>query len=106
MILFQAKEKHAEIKDLIGPLDDTRFATAMALSKRITDYRADGNQITEVGDEGDIDENLGVAVVFDGPENSDEEDYKLFYWFNIAFCKIIFRKEDDLISHIRSCNKK
>ena len=48
MILFQAKEKHAEIKDLIGPLDDTRFATAMALSKRITDYRADGNQITEV----------------------------------------------------------
>ena len=39
-------------------------------------------------------------------EHSDEEDYELFHWFDCAFCKSIFRKEDDLISHIRSCNKK
>ena len=39
-------------------------------------------------------------------ENSDKEDLEEFYWFDCAFCKSIFRKEDDLISHIMSCNKK
>lgn len=70
---LKAKEKKKEIEELIGPLDDTRFATAMALSKRITDYRPEGIQ-EGAEEDGEIDENLGVAVVFDKEDDDDDEE--------------------------------
>ena len=68
---LKAKEKMTEVEDLLGKLGDERFHVIMNLSKRITDY---GVKTTEDDDDGAIDEQLGVAVVFDRDDEDDEED--------------------------------
>eukprot|EP00039_Didymoeca_costata_P018603 m.334150 g.334150 ORF g.334150 m.334150 type:complete len:2153 (-) comp17301_c0_seq1:1767-8225(-) len=72
---LKANDKKKEIEGLLGPLGDTRFHQALALSKRITDY---GGNKDDDGKDGAIDEELGVAVVFDkedDEEDEDDEDY-------------------------------
>eukprot|EP00040_Diaphanoeca_grandis_P033251 m.203207 g.203207 ORF g.203207 m.203207 type:complete len:2196 (+) comp32849_c2_seq1:126-6713(+) len=74
---LKIKEKKVAIEEFIGGIDETRFATCVELGKRITDYVVE-DTVTTFADEGEIDENLGVAVVFDRDdqdEDDDDEDY-------------------------------
>ena len=70
---LKSVEKQAEIVGLIGAMDEARFTQLVALGRRITDYKAEAAAMDE-GD-GEIDENLGVSVLFDneGDEESDED---------------------------------
>lgn len=74
---IQVKKKQSEVELLLGSLDENRFATLMALSKKITDFGGSDKTATELAaEEGEIDDSLGVAVVFDKEdEEEDEEDY-------------------------------
>ena len=38
--------------------------------------------------------------------DSDEEDLEKFYFYDCVFCKAIFRQKDDLVEHIKNCNKR
>ncbi|TPX60239.1 hypothetical protein PhCBS80983_g01906 [Powellomyces hirtus] len=69
-------DKKKEIEELIGsPVSSDRFAQLVNLGKRITDFRP-GDENAQGGDEATgregLDEDYGVAVVFD--EEEDEED--------------------------------
>lgn len=69
---LKAKEKMTEVEDLLGKLGDERFHMIMGLGKRITDYGI--VQADDDDDDGAIDEQLGVAVVFDRDDEDDEDD--------------------------------
>ncbi|CAG8503773.1 2964_t:CDS:2 [Ambispora gerdemannii] len=67
-------DKMKQIETAIGPISSDRFAQLVNLGKKLTDYRAeDDMDVDKEGERvGDIDDELGVAVVFD--EEEDEED--------------------------------
>ncbi|KAG9299631.1 hypothetical protein G9A89_020802 [Geosiphon pyriformis] len=69
-------DKLKQIEVAIGPIASDRFAQLVNLVKKLTDYRADDEmEIDKDGDRaGDIDDELGVAVVFD-EEEEDEDEY-------------------------------
>ncbi|KAG1103085.1 hypothetical protein G6F42_017270 [Rhizopus arrhizus] len=70
-------DKKKEIESVIGHIESEHFAQLVNLSKKITDYSADGEamDVDENGDKvGEIDDELGVAVVFDDDEDEEEED--------------------------------
>lgn len=76
---LQAKQKKSELEGLLGVMDDVRFAQLVALGRKITDYSTGAT--VDDDDDGTIDENLGVAVVFDksdgeeGEDDDEEEDF-------------------------------
>mmetsp|Transcript_3040 Transcript_3040/g.9258 ORF Transcript_3040/g.9258 Transcript_3040/m.9258 type:complete len:2169 (-) Transcript_3040:2467-8973(-) len=70
---LKAKERKVEIESLIGGLEEERFAQLVALGKRITDY-TDTQQADDADDDGAIDENLGVAVIFDKDDDDESSD--------------------------------
>eukprot|EP01135_Chromosphaera_perkinsii_P009183 Nk52_evm18s1671 gene=Nk52_evmTU18s1671 len=86
----QRKEKVEEVLGMnsgVGKgMRDERFAQLIGLSKKITDYVFDGGEEGEGGavgigggatinpDEATLDDEFGVAVVFDEDEDEDEED--------------------------------
>ncbi|GAN05971.1 pre-mRNA splicing factor [Mucor ambiguus] len=70
-------DKKKEIESVIGHIESEHFAQLVNLSKKITDYSADGEamDVDENGDKvGEIDDELGVAVVFDDDEDEEDED--------------------------------
>ncbi|KAG2231539.1 Sec63 Brl domain-containing protein [Thamnidium elegans] len=70
-------DKKKEIESVIGNIKSEHFAQLVNLSKKITDYSADGEpmDVDENGDKiGEIDDELGVAVVFDDDDDEEEED--------------------------------
>ncbi|CAO3589811.1 unnamed protein product [Absidia cylindrospora] len=70
-------DKKREIELVIGPIESDRFAQLVNLSKKITDYSADGNAMDvdeQGGKAGEIDDELGVAVVFDEEDDEEEQD--------------------------------
>ncbi|KAI9030984.1 Sec63 Brl domain-containing protein [Phycomyces nitens] len=70
-------DKKREIESVIGPIQSERFAQLVNLSKKITDYSAEGEamDVDENGEKlGEIDDELGVAVVFDDEDDEEEED--------------------------------
>lgn len=70
-------DKKREIESVIGTMSSDRFAQLVNLSKKITDYDTEGDamNVDENGEKvGDIDDELGVAVVFDEDEEEEEED--------------------------------
>eukprot|EP00124_Ichthyophonus_hoferi_P001685 Ihof_evm4s95 gene=Ihof_evmTU4s95 len=62
-------EKKKGTEEMLGQMSDERFHQLLGLSKKITDY-VEGQ---EGGEEG-IDEEVGVAVVFDDEDESDDGD--------------------------------
>ena len=64
-----AKQKQCEL--LLSSMSTDKFAELVQIGTRITDY---SSQETEGAAGEAMDENLGVSVVFDEDENSDEDD--------------------------------
>lgn len=69
-------DKKKLIEGVIGTLSNETFAQLVSLSKKITDYSADDETMADPDMErkdAEIDDELGVAVVFEG-EDEEEED--------------------------------
>ncbi|RUS18546.1 Sec63 Brl domain-containing protein [Endogone sp. FLAS-F59071] len=73
-------DKKRNIEVVLGPVASERFAQLVNLGKKVTDYHrgdetAGGIDVDQNGDRiGEIDDELGVAVVFDEEEEEDEEE--------------------------------
>ncbi|KAI7854305.1 Sec63 Brl domain-containing protein [Circinella umbellata] len=70
-------DKKREIESVIGTVESDKFAQLVNLSKKITDYNNEGESmdVDENGERvGAIDDEVGVAVVFDEDEDEEEED--------------------------------
>jgi pre-mRNA-splicing helicase BRR2 len=67
-------ERKRQIDQLLSTLTSEQYAQLVNLGKKITDYRAAGDKGASTGGAADnaIDEDMGVAVVFD--EEEEEED--------------------------------
>ncbi|KAG0354547.1 DEIH-box ATPase [Podila minutissima] len=70
-------DKKKEIEEIIGAVSADQFSVLVNLGKKITDYAPGTEEMTvdqdgEIKTGGDIDEQYGVAVVFD--EEEEEED--------------------------------
>ncbi|KJA17891.1 hypothetical protein HYPSUDRAFT_205863 [Hypholoma sublateritium FD-334 SS-4] len=73
-------DKKKEIEEVVGSISNEQFAQLVNLSKKITDYNADDEDMADPDQErkdAEIDEEGGVAVVFD-EEEQDEEDEEGF----------------------------
>jgi len=68
-------ERKRQIDGLLGGLTSEQYAQLVNLGKKITDYKIGGDQGATGGatDTG-IDEEMGVAVVFDESEEEEEGD--------------------------------
>ena len=71
-------DKKKEVEDVLGPLTGETFSRLINLSKKITDYGAEDETMADPDMErkdAEIDDEVGVAVVFDEEEQeSDEEE--------------------------------
>ncbi|OCH86010.1 putative RNA helicase [Obba rivulosa] len=70
-------DKKKEIEELLGPISNETFAQLVNLSKKITDYGAEDEEVVDPDMErkdAEIDDEMGVAVVFDEEEEEEEED--------------------------------
>lgn len=69
-------DKKREIEGLVGSVNAEQFAQLLALSKQITDYgeEEEKGKNDEDDKEGAIDDDLGVAVVFEDEEDEDEDE--------------------------------
>ena len=75
-------DKKKEIEDILGGISNDTFSQLVALSKKITDYGAEDEQMVDPDMErkdAEIDDEIGVAVVFDEEEQEeeDEEGYEI-----------------------------
>jgi pre-mRNA-splicing helicase BRR2 len=75
-------DKKKEVEDVLGPVSGETFSNLLSLSKKITDYGGAGEDAggdvlmkdgAEAG-EGGIDDELGVAVVFDDEDEAESDD--------------------------------
>lgn len=71
-------DKKKEIENFVGTLSAETFAQLIALAKKLTDYgeeeeKGKGDEMDE-GDNDAIDDEVGVAVVFEEEEDEDEEE--------------------------------
>jgi pre-mRNA-splicing helicase BRR2 len=70
-------DKKKEVEDILGPVSADSFATLVSLGKKITDYGAEEAATADPDAEraeGALDDDLGVAVVFDEEAEEDEEE--------------------------------
>jgi pre-mRNA-splicing helicase BRR2 len=71
-------DKKKEVEDVLGPVTGETFSRLINLSKKITDYGAEDETMADPDMErkdAEIDDEVGVAVVFDEEEQeSDEEE--------------------------------
>lgn len=70
-------DKKKEIEELLGSLPNDTFSQLINLSKKITDYGIDENDAVDPDIErkdAEIDEEMGVAVVFDEEEQEEDDD--------------------------------
>lgn len=70
-------DKKKEVEEVVGPISNEQFAQLLNLSKKITDYGAEDETMVDPDMErkdAEIDEEMGVAVVFDEEEEEEEED--------------------------------
>ncbi|KAF7363545.1 U5 small nuclear ribonucleoprotein helicase [Mycena sanguinolenta] len=73
-------DKKREIEEVIGSVSNEQFSQLINLSKKITDYGAEDDAAVDPDMErmdAEIDDEVGVAVVFD-EEEQDEEDEERF----------------------------
>jgi pre-mRNA-splicing helicase BRR2 len=68
-------DKKKSICDIIGDMSNEKFSQLITLSKKLTDYDAskEDNEGSDAENAADINDDLGVAVVFD-ERGSDEDD--------------------------------
>jgi pre-mRNA-splicing helicase BRR2 len=70
-------DKKRDIEEVLGPVSGDTFAMLVNLSKKITDYGVEDQTMVDPDVEkkdAEIDEDLGVAVVFDEDEEEEEEE--------------------------------
>ncbi|TFK49242.1 putative RNA helicase [Heliocybe sulcata] len=70
-------DKKKEVEEVLGPITNDSFSQFVNLSKKITDYGAEDENVVDPDlerKEGEIDEDTGVAVVFDEEEQEDEDE--------------------------------
>lgn len=70
-------DKKREIETVIGSISNEQFSQVVILSKKITDYNADDETMVDPDMErkdAEIDEEAGVAVVFDEEEQEEEDE--------------------------------
>ena len=70
-------DKKKEIEEILGGISNDTFSQLVALSKKITDYGAEDEKVVDPDMErkdAEIDEEIGVAVVFDEEEEEEEEE--------------------------------
>lgn len=70
-------DKKKEIEELLGPLPSEVFSQLVNLSKKITDYNAEDEATVDPDQErkdAEIDDEVGVAVVFDEEEQEEDEE--------------------------------
>lgn len=75
-------DKKKEISEIIGEISNEQFSQLINLSKKITDYKPEDEAERDPDSEkkeAEIDDEVGVAVVFDEEEeeNEDEEGYEV-----------------------------
>ncbi|KZT07923.1 putative RNA helicase [Laetiporus sulphureus 93-53] len=74
-------DKKKEVEEVVGPVSNEQFAQLLNLSKKITDFGAEDETMIEPDlerKEAEIDEETGVAVVFDEEEEEEEEEEEGF----------------------------
>ncbi|KAJ3372967.1 DEIH-box ATPase [Allomyces arbusculus] len=64
-------DKKAEIAIILVTISQEEFTSLLNLSKKLTDYNPDTTNAVE---QGTLDEQLGVAVIFEEEEEEDEDD--------------------------------
>ncbi|KDQ53780.1 hypothetical protein JAAARDRAFT_136540 [Jaapia argillacea MUCL 33604] len=70
-------DKKKEVEEVVGHISNETFAQLVGLSKKITDYGAEEEKVEDLElekREGEIDEEMGVAVVFDEEEQEEDEE--------------------------------
>ncbi|KAI0731785.1 Sec63-domain-containing protein [Fomitopsis betulina] len=70
-------DKKKEVEEVVGPIPNEQFAQLLNLSKKITDYGAEDETMADPDMErkdAEIDDEIGVAVVFDEEEEEEEEE--------------------------------
>ncbi|EIW74460.1 Sec63-domain-containing protein [Coniophora puteana RWD-64-598 SS2] len=70
-------DKKREVEDVLGSLPNDTFSQLVALSKKVTDYADEDERMADPDMErkdAEIDDEVGVAVVFDEEEQEEEED--------------------------------
>lgn len=72
-------DKKSEIEDLIGSLNSETFGQLVNLSKKITDYDLDDQQAGDPDADGRrLDEESGVAVLFDKEDEESDQEEELY----------------------------
>lgn len=69
-------DKKKEVEDILGPMPNDQFTQLLNLSKKITDYAADDEEMKDPDDERNnamLDDTAGVAVVWDEGEDEDDD---------------------------------
>ncbi|KAF9442122.1 hypothetical protein P691DRAFT_790014, partial [Macrolepiota fuliginosa MF-IS2] len=70
-------DKKREIEQVLGTISNDQFSQLLSLSKKVTDYHADDEVMADPDMErkdAEIDDEVGVAVVFDEEEQEEEDD--------------------------------
>ncbi|KAG6914415.1 hypothetical protein DXG01_000484, partial [Tephrocybe rancida] len=70
-------DKKKDIEDVLGPVSNEYFSQFVSLSKKITDYNAEDETMADPDMErkdAEIDDEVGVAVVFDEEEQEEEDE--------------------------------
>ncbi|KIP11835.1 hypothetical protein PHLGIDRAFT_124513 [Phlebiopsis gigantea 11061_1 CR5-6] len=70
-------DKKKEVEDVLGPISADQFSQLLNLSKKVTDYGAEDEAMVDPDMErkdAEIDDEMGVAVVFDEEEQEEEDE--------------------------------
>ncbi|TFY55063.1 hypothetical protein EVJ58_g8480 [Rhodofomes roseus] len=70
-------DKKKEVEEVVSPISNEQFSQLLNLSKKITDYGAEDETMADPDMErkdAEIDDEMGVAVVFDEEEEEEEEE--------------------------------
>ncbi|OSX63730.1 hypothetical protein POSPLADRAFT_1055810 [Postia placenta MAD-698-R-SB12] len=70
-------DKKKEVEEVVGPVSNEQFSQLLNLSKKVTDYGAEDETMVDPDMErkdAEIDDEMGVAVVFDEEEEEEEEE--------------------------------
>ncbi len=70
-------DKKKDVEEILGTVSNESFSQLVNLSKKITDYGQEDEQIADPDQErkdAEIDDEMGVAVVFDEEEEEEEEE--------------------------------
>lgn len=73
LLLFcvQDPERQKECEELLGPVGDDKFTYLKDVGRLITDFSQPDDEPGAPGDA--LDDDIGVAVEFEGDEDADEE---------------------------------